>query len=304
MRTGRRSMMRTGGLIVTGAIGVALLLLPASIAHATGYAPNVGQGADIVMKELRWPRWDQGTYYCFWYVNFFPNRYCTFYGGLATRGEKARPGMFMSYWGGITNVHEGEHFYRHGYGAEGAKGGANGRPAFLRPGAWYRMVLRVFPPARGGEKETHIGWWVKDVENGEWHTHSIVSIPSRETGVMGNSGFVEALAPESVRRAFERRLGYYRLAGKWHKSDTVGFQYPCQFKLIEQGTVLRFDRPVEGDTGPRKDKSYLSTRQPDRPALDPPGIDGAEASAWAGQLAVRWNVPPGASPQLGYRIEA
>jgi len=112
------------------------------------------------MMDLRWPRWDEGTYYCFWYVNFFPNRYCTFYGGLATRGDKAPPGMFMSYWGGITNIHEGEYFYRHGYGAEGAKGGANGKPPFLRPGSWYRMVLRVFPPLRGGEKETYVGWWV------------------------------------------------------------------------------------------------------------------------------------------------
>ncbi len=297
-----RKARRTCALIVAGAIGVALLL-PARRAHATGFSPNVGQGADIVMKDLRWPHWDQGTYYCFWYINFFPNRYCTFYGGLATKGPGKPPGMFMSYWGGITNIHEGEHFYRHGYGAEGAKGGANGRPPFLRPGSWYRMVLRVLPPARGGEKQTYIGWWVKDVEKNEWHTHSVVSIPSRETGVMGNSGFVEALAPESVHRAFERRLGYYRLDGKWFKSNKVGFQSPSQFKLIEQGTVLRFDRPVEKDVGTRKEKTYLSAGQPDVPVLDPPAIEGAEAHAWANQVTVKWNIPPSAAPQLRYKLE-
>ena len=287
---------------MAGAIGLSMLL-PAPSAHATGYSPNVGQGADIVMKELRWPRWDQGTYYCFWYINFFPNRYCTFYGGVATRGNKAPPGMFMSYWGGITNIHEGEHFYRHGYGAEGAKGGANGRPPFLRAGSWYRMVLRVFPPARGNDKETYIGWWVKDVDSSEWHTHSIVSIPLRETGVMGNSGFVEALAPESIQRAFERRLGYYRLDGRWHKSNKVGTQNPSQFRLIEQDTVLRFDRPVESDTGTRKEKAYITAVQPDSPVLDAPAVERAEAHAWGNQVTVRWSIPRSASPQLAYKIE-
>ena len=289
--------------VVLVAVGAAVLA-PARQARATGFSPNVAEGADIVMMELRWPRWDQGTYYCFWYVNFFPNRYCTFYGGLATRGEKSPPGMFMSYWGGITNIHEGESFYRHGYGAEGAKGGANGRPAFLRPGSWYRMVLRVFPPARPGGKRTYIGWWVKDVDERQWYTHSIVSIPSRETGVMGNSGFVEALAPESVHRAFERRLGYCRVGGTWQKTNRVGSQSLSQFRVIEKGTVLRFDRPVQGDKGSRKEKTYYVTKQPDAPVLDPAAVEAVEARAWGNQVTVTWRIPPSASPQLAYRIEA
>ena len=301
MGRGRRTW-RAWALVMAVAIGVALG--PAAPrADATGWAPNVGQGADTVMMDLRWPHWDQGTYYCFWYVNFFPNRYCTFYGGLATHGDKVPPGMFMSYWGGITNIHEGEYFYRHGYGAEGAKGGANGKPPFLRPGSWYRMVLRVFPPLRGGEKETYIGWWVKDVEKNQWHTHSIVSIPSRETGVMGNSGFVEALAPESVHRAFEYRLGYYRLGGKWFPSNEVGSQSPSQFRLIEEGAVVRFDRPVEGDTGSRKEKTFFAARQPDAPALDAMAVEGIEAHAWGNQVTVEWRIPPRAAPQLGYALE-
>jgi len=152
-----RSAGRTAALALLGAIGIALSL-PVSHADATGFSPNVREGADIVMKELRWPAWDRGTYYCFWYINFFPNKYCTFYGGVATSGAGKPPGMFMSYWGGITNIHEGPYFYRHGYGAEGAKGGANGKALFMRPGAWYRMVMRVFPPIQGGDKETYVGW--------------------------------------------------------------------------------------------------------------------------------------------------
>ena len=49
--------LRGSALPMLGVIGLSLLL-PISDIHATGFAPNVGQGADIVMKELRWPRWD------------------------------------------------------------------------------------------------------------------------------------------------------------------------------------------------------------------------------------------------------
>ncbi|NQU25582.1 MAG: hypothetical protein HQ567_30215 [Candidatus Nealsonbacteria bacterium] len=253
------------------------------------------------MKDLRWPVWDQGTYYCFWYVNFFPESYCTFYGGLATKGADTPPGMFMSYWGNITNIHEGEFFYRHGYGAEGSKGGANGSVLFMQPNSWYRMVLRIFPPAKGADKHTLVGWWVKDVAKNEWHTHSVVRIDTRATGVRGNSGFVEALAPESVHRAFERRLGYCRVDGKWFKSNTITTGSPQFFKLIDNGTVLRYDKSVPDSPG--QQKIELAAKQPDVPTLDRPAIDGATARAYGNQVAVQWGVPKNASPQLGYRIE-
>jgi len=278
------------------------LLFSASHANATGVAPNVRRGSDIVMKDLRWPVWDQGTYYCFWYVSFFPEHYCTFYGGLATSGADKPPGMFMSYWGNITNIHEGEYFYRHGYGAEGAKGGANGKVLFMQPNSWYRMVLRVFPPAKEADKKTYVGWWVKDVGNNQWHTHSVVRIDTRATGVQGNSGFVEALAPESVHRAFERRLGYCRVDGKWFKSNVITTGSPQFFKLIDNGTVLRYDKSVPDSPG-RGTTIELAANQPDAPTLDPPAIENATVSAYGNQVAVRWDVPKSASPQLGYRIE-
>jgi len=112
------------------------------------------------MHDMRWPAWDQGTYYCFWYMKVFPQhlRGGTFYGGVATHGPESPPGMFMSYWGRLTNIHEGEFFYRHGYGGEGSSGGAHGKAVFLRPGAWYRFVMRVFPPTKDSDKETYVGW--------------------------------------------------------------------------------------------------------------------------------------------------
>ena len=273
-----------------------------SAARATGIAHNVPQGADIVMKDLRWPAWDAGTYYCFWYVSFHPEPYGTFYGGLATKGPANPPGMFMSYWGNITNIHEGKHFYRHGYGAEGAKGGANGRALFMHANSWYRMVLRIFPPSKNADKQTYVGWWVKDVDRGLWYTHSVVRIDTRATGVKGNSGFVEALAPDSTPRAFERRNGYCRLDGKWHKSNVLIKPNSNFFTLISNGTVLRYDRSV-GDLPAKPGDPKLVARQPDRPTLDKPGIEKAIATSYHNQVAVRWSIPRKASPQLGYTLE-
>ena len=293
---------RAVALTVVCAMAIGLLL-SGSRAGATGFSPNVREGSDIVMKDRRWPAWDQGTYHCFWYMSFVPNhpRLGNFYGGVATKGAQAPPGMFMSYWGEVTTIHSGPYFYPHGYGAEGASGGAHGSALFMRPGAWCRFVMRIYPPGKDADQKTCVGWWVKDIEKNQWHTHSVVSLPAPATGFQGNSGFVEALAPETVHRAFERRLGYCRLDGKWYKSNVVTTNSPQFFKLIEQGTVLRYDRS-EPDS-PGKEKTEFVTKQPDEPQLDAPAIEGAVAGAYGNQVMVKWNVPESAAPQLGYKLE-
>ena len=280
-----------------------MLLVSGFQASATGWKPNVREGSDIVMKDHRWPAWDQGTYYCFWYMSFVPKhpRLGNLYGGIAVSGPSKTPGMFMSYWGEVQGVHEGPYFYRHGYGAEGASGGAHGQAMFLRPGAWFRFVKRIIPSDDENEDHAHVGWWVKDLENDTWHTHSVVRLPGRATGFAGNSGFVEALAPETVPRAFERRLGYCRVGGRWHQANVVTGSGRNFFKLIENGTVLRYDRdrPDSAGGGPGE----FTTIQPDVPELDKPVIAGATAVTHGDQVAVRWKIPPDAAPQLGYKIE-
>ncbi len=298
----RTAVRQISILMILAAISI-VMLVPSN-ALATGINPNVAEGSDIVMKDMRWPFWDQGTYFCYWYVSFVPKLKVTptFYGGLATKGAEQLPGMFHSFWGNITNIHEGKEFYRHGYGAEGAKGGVNGRPSFLKPNIWYRNVLRIFPPAEGADKKTYVGWWVKDVDNNIWYTHSLVSLDIHATGVSGNGGFVESLAPESVHRAFERRLGYCRLNGKWLKSDTIPTNSPQFFKLIENDTVLRYDRSCP-DYASDSGTVNFTTVQPDEPALDQPVIKYAKAWTYGNQVAVKWSIPTSASPQLGYKLE-
>ena len=289
-------------LAMTGLVCMAVLL-SVFPADATNWQANIKPGSDIVMHDLRWPKWDAGTYYCFWYMSFYP-KYSSLYGGVAVHGPDKTPGMFTSYWCPTEAVYEGPEFYGKGFGAEGSKGGANGSPSFQRPNAWYRMVKRTFPPTRGAKGKTNVGWWIKDVEQNKWYTHSVLSIPKAVTGFQANSGFVEALAPESTPRAFERRLGYCRLNGAWHNSP-LSANDAAKFKLIENDSVVRFDRSgPDGGGSWKKEPTFFRTKQPASPILDKPAIDQAEAKTWGNQVNVKWNIPPNASPQLGYKLEA
>ena len=296
----QKHVRRGRSLAMMGLIGVAVLL-PIFRAEATNWQANIKPGSEIVMNDLRWPEWDAGTYYCFWYMSFYP-KFSTLYGGVAVHGPDKTPGMFTSYWCVTEAVYEGEEFYGKGFGAEGSKGGANGSPAFQRPNSWYRMVMRTFPPTRDADGKTNVGWWIKDVEKNKWYTHSVLRIPKAVTGFAANSGFVEALAPETVHRAFERRLAYCRLNGKWHASP-LSANDDSKFKLIENDTIVRFDRS-EGDRDRKKEPTFYPTNQPKTPSLDKPAIAQAEAHAWGNQVSVKWEIPQSASPQLGYRIEA
>lgn len=291
---------RTQKSVMIGLIGGAILL-SAPTARGTNWQANIQPGSDIVMNDLRWPLWDAGTYYCFWYMSFYPN-YSALYGGVAVHGPDKTPGMFTSYWCVTEAVYEGPEFYGKGFGAEGSKGGANGSPSFQRPNSWYRMVMRTFPPTREADGKTNVGWWVKDVEQNKWYTHSVLRIPKAVTGFAANSGFVEALAPESTPRAFERRLGYCRLNGEWHDSP-LSSNDERKFKLIENDTVVRFDRSGP-DGGAKKEATFFRTKKSITPALDTPAVAQAEAHAWGNQVSVKWQIPRSASPQLGYKLEA
>jgi hypothetical protein len=266
--------------------------------YATNIQDNIGKGSDIVMKELRWPAWDQGTYYCQWYSHFYPGRYSTFYGGVVSKGPDKSPGVFTSYWTPTTEIHVGPNFSGKGYGAEGTKGGATGHLPSLRPGAWFKFVMRVFPREASGEKDALVGYWIKDVERNEWHVHSILKIKWPASGFESNSGFVEALAADQ-RRVFDRRLGYYRFNGTW-KSSFMSTKGPQHVKLIENDNAIRFD------TGYREGAlaQPFAVKQPATPVLDPLTIKSSNARIWKNQVSVSWTLPKSAPPQIAYKLEA
>ena len=81
----------------SAAMALATILI-SQTSIATHYRENIQSGTDIMMKDLRWPEWDQGTYYCVWYSRFVPKGAArhSFYGGVAVHGAKRRPGATSS----------------------------------------------------------------------------------------------------------------------------------------------------------------------------------------------------------------
>ena len=72
-------------------IGLALMVQTFR-ADATNWQANIKSGSDIVMNDLCWPEWDAGTYYCFWYMSFYP-KYSSLYGGVAVHGPDKTPAL-------------------------------------------------------------------------------------------------------------------------------------------------------------------------------------------------------------------
>jgi len=269
---------------------------------------NLKPGSDILMKDLRWPIWDAGTYYCTWYAGFTPKGAVknNFYGGLRTRGPRGPTGMFWTFWGDIKGVSAGRQFGGgSGYGAEGSAGGFNGRPDFLRPNSWYRFVIRVYPPKKKDKvgKAAYVGWWIKDVAKEVWYHHSTAQLLGPATGLSGNGGFVEAMAGGKVRRIIERRLGYGRQpGGEWYKADGINTNEGKRVKVIENGTIARYDTDFQDGKAPA-DGWFRTPNQPDKPTLDPVIVENASATGYRNQVSVHWSVPDTSSPQMGHRIE-
>ena len=64
------TIARKAGLLAALAVVLATLSSPRPAqAHVND---NIRPGSDVMMKDLRWPEWDAGTYYCTWYAGFTP----------------------------------------------------------------------------------------------------------------------------------------------------------------------------------------------------------------------------------------
>ena len=74
----------------TSDVGPSAISLRSITPRATNWQANIKPGSDIVMQDLRWPIWDAGTYYCFWYMSFFP-KFSSLYGGVAVHGPDNTP---------------------------------------------------------------------------------------------------------------------------------------------------------------------------------------------------------------------
>jgi len=311
-----------------------LLLIGVRSAGASGwYVQNLPPGRDIQMMDLRWAHWPPGTYFAFWNGGFTPAdkdlpKAGNYYGGLvaaspAADSPKARdyhPNLIWSFWWGeayggdvVENTYVHPTMSPRGRGGEGVCAGMNGggNVAWMRAGDWYRMVMRVWQPS-DDSPDSRVGWWAKDVSRNTWRHLASFRIPCKIEALSGNCGFVERLGGgPTARSVLERRLGYSRVDGRWVASNSMSVKAgPGHFwhaSLIENDTVARFllsgdaEAPANVPMGERK---ALATRQPDRPPLDAPAVTNAVAKGWERQVALSWEIPAAAAPQLAYRIEA
>ncbi len=316
--------MRITTAVAAGFLAVGLGVVP-STARADWYKAAMERSPDIVSVDVRWPYWPPGTYFALWNGNTAPaGGY--FYGGVAVAGPgrdgspeaqaKASRSLVWSFWGNeavykgnrIRIECLGESTFGGVMSGEGTQAGLTRNLAFLRPGQWYRMVLRTWQDAQTPETKGYLGWWIGDLQNNEWHLMGVVAIPAKVTGVDCGACFCEVIGPPGE-RVIERRLAYHRVNGAWRKADTLqeinGSLH--HFKIVDKGTAFRYssartpeDAIKDGIAG----KTELTlTNQPDQPSLGQPVAGQVQAVGFKGQVAVSWTIPRTSTPQLTYRVE-
>ena len=318
---------------------IALLLAMPFRSWATWYSENIENGADIIMMDLRWPWWPSGTYFANWNSGFNPKpNNLSFYAGFtsflpdgpgqapnpdAARQSSFRPGSVWTFWGSdaagtpVRFIDVAPNlFIKNDYGGEGSSGTMGGEVwPFIQCQRWYTMLARVWQPVGGGSN-AFVGRWIKDHANGQWHLIGVARLPIAATSLTGNSGFLEPLTSEKAVRSLHRRLGYFRKDGQWRKSDTIAID-KTQYVIVntvpegdhDYAAIEYAQRPdllprqLTGQPLPGDKKQSFTTKQPDLPLLDKPGVVNVRAAASAGQIAVSWDVPPTASPAFSCKVE-
>jgi hypothetical protein len=187
------------------------------------------------------------------------------------------------------------------------------------------MMMRVWKPLGLRDAQySYLGRWIKDVDGGQWRLYGIVRLPEPATSFTGNAGFLEDFGNNgrSVRSMY-RRLGYYRKAGKWRKSDTVTYDVPAkrgemdtywvvnkqqegdhevlQMELSSNRTLL--PQKLHGETLELGKKHAFTVNQPSAPHLDPPRVRNVRAVSNGKQVVVTWSIPASAAPQFAFRVE-
>ncbi|MCH2209542.1 MAG: PA14 domain-containing protein, partial [Lentisphaerales bacterium] len=297
---------------------VLLFIIAASSAHASWYSDGTQKGSDIIMKETRYPIWVRGWYNAFWNGRFYPQggRY---YGGFANyapddikKSLAYKPEMVWTFWGSpaykghlLENIYippQGVE-YKAKHGLEGSKGGATGRPQFMKPNTWFNTLMRTWP-SENDPDVTYVGQWVKDMDSKEWHTLGVFQIPCRVTGFNGNAEFAEQIGNKGANRVFERRNGYCRVDGKWHHMNTMNVRGNNHVKLTAKENVIRFESHGRKEAFSGPGANMISIPKQGDPKLDQPFIQSAHAKAYNDQVVVNWQIPRTAAPQRAYRLTA
>lgn len=296
-----------------------LLCVTPTPAQAWWYTNNVPEGADILIDEVRWPKWPEPTYFAMYNSHPYPKG-GYFYGGFAPRttGDSTDIEMVWTFWGSAAYngqrakpVSMGEHLYGGPMFGEGASCGFTGRFNFMKTMQWYRIVKRIWPDPDAPDV-SYIGWWMKDLANDRWHESGVVKLPIKATGFRGQSCFIEVIGPPDLRQ-LDRRHNYHRLDGQWRPTDQIiqreNFAKTCTWQSIEDGRVWRFSStPHTPEHAPKvlpgkPNLRYVTfENMPPLPRLSPPRVTSVTALRAGNDVVVSWTVPADAPPQLGYTV--
>ena len=259
----------------------------------TGKVPVLADGMPDLASPLQ-DEWRGSGPWSFW--------------GKGPTGEtpKGIEGAWRTYLDFVTMGHEGSSL---------TIGGAY---PWVRRGVWYTQFARIWnDPADPGH--SYLARWMRDHDKGEWHLLGVVRLPFSAGGFSdGNSGFIEHASGGAPRQSgIDRRLGYYRKDGRWGSSDTLIFPGAAGWaaKAFSEGDheYLSVEVASRGAWRPvklpasaalsEKREYRMKVNQPSEPTLPAATIAAAEAIADGENVAVSWEIPATATPQLGWRIE-
>lgn len=293
------------------------------------YFSDVPSGSDIVMKEVRWPYWNN-TYYNTWWSDYWTSHEGTsgyFYNGLALPAANSpnpvgtRQTVNFSFWplsnpvnltDTIASVYTSPSTFAMATIGEGTLFRSPGLWSFWQTNVWYRMVIRTWPPADGTPHRGYAGTWLRDPAVGVWRHLATVQLPFAVTGIDGSMSFQENASGGSSPQRTDYRRSYYHRNGTWTsstnwyvydhggaienagliESNTAVYYETCQSNGVYTGTIT----PAH-PTSP----TYHLT-QPATPVFDTILVTNCQALVYGGQLLVQWQTLPASSPQFAYQI--
>ena len=322
--------MKITRLYLAGGLLLAAALFSPPARAEYGYFSDVQSGSDIVVKEVRWPYWNN-TYYNTWWSDNWRSTEGTsgyFYNGLAlpAAGSPNPVGtqqtVNWSFWplsspvnitDDINPLYTSPNTFAMPTIGEGTILRSPGKWTLWQTNVWYRMVIRTWQPVSGAAHLGYAGTWMRDPVAGVWYHMASIQLPFSVTGIDGSMSFQENATGGSNPQRTDYRASYYHKNGAWI-SSTNWYVYVHASAGVENTGLIETNSAVyyetcksngvytgtltTGQTSP----TYHITQSPTQ-AFDPIVVTNYGASISGSQLLVQWQTPATSSPQFAYQID-
>jgi polygalacturonase len=312
------------------AVGLVLAAGLVSVRAEYGYFSDVKSGSDIVMKEVRWPYWNN-TYYNTWWSDNWTSSEGTsgyFYNGLALPpATSSNPvgtpqAVNFSFWplsnpvnvtDTIVPAYTSPSTFAMPTIAEGTLLRSPGKWSLWQTNVWYRMAIRTWTPTDGTPHQGYAGTWLRDPVAGVWYHMATVQLPFAVTGIDGSMSFQEnasgGYSPQRTdyRRCYYRYGGTWRSSTNWYVADHAGAVENTG--LIETNSAVYYETCKSNGvyagklTNVWQQSPTLTLTQAAAPVFDPILVTNCSAVAYGSQVLVQWQTPPASSPQFAYQVD-